>query len=203
MSDSSEDLSAVRRELGVWHSVAHSIQMYAMVTMDGVRLHKLIGLICDWSYAHRQGNGELDNDVLVAKALERLANRQHLSPVPADVKPRLQLVLDQLASSLRSAPAPHAEIALNGKLEIERLLEEAAERAGELERVQQELQALRQIQQLEALGEVVVSTNEAGECVAVTRQNSEGQILSVIWEAPGRQTKERDKGVLAAIGGPV
>lgn len=203
MSNPNEDLSDVKRELGVWHSVAHSIQMYAMVTMDGPRLHKLIGLICDWSYAHRQGNGELDNDVLVAKALERLANRQHLSPVPAEVKPRIQLVLDQLASSLRSAPAPHAEIALNAKIEIERLIEEAESREGEVERLERELHALQQQQKLEAIGHVVVSTNEAGECVAVTRQNLEGQILSVIWEAPGRQTKERDKGVLTAIGGPV
>lgn len=32
-------------------------------------------------------------------------------------------------------------------------------------------------------GEVAVTTDEDGRCVAVTRQNEEGQILSVIWEA--------------------
>ena len=33
------------------------------------------------------------------------------------------------------------------------------------------------------LGEVVVITNQLGHCVAVTRQDDEGRILSVIWEA--------------------
>src|SRR5690606_29064692 len=32
-------------------------------------------------------------------------------------------------------------------------------------------------------GEVVVTTDQAGRCVAVTRQDSEGRILSTIWEA--------------------
>ena len=31
--------------------------------------------------------------------------------------------------------------------------------------------------------EVVITTDEDGRCVAVTRQDDEGQILSVIWEA--------------------
>jgi hypothetical protein len=33
----------------------------------------------------------------------------------------------------------------------------------------------------EPAGTVVVTTNEAGECVSVTRQDSERRILSVIW----------------------
>ena len=32
-------------------------------------------------------------------------------------------------------------------------------------------------------GEVVVTTNQQGQCVAVTRQDDEGKILSVIWQA--------------------
>jgi hypothetical protein len=32
--------------------------------------------------------------------------------------------------------------------------------------------------------EVVVTTNRDGDCVAVTRQDNEGRILSVLWEAP-------------------
>jgi len=31
-------------------------------------------------------------------------------------------------------------------------------------------------------GEVVVTTNQQGQCVAVTRQDDEGRTLSVIWE---------------------
>lgn len=32
-------------------------------------------------------------------------------------------------------------------------------------------------------GDVVVTTDESGKCVAVTRQDEDGKILSVIWEA--------------------
>lgn len=35
-----------------------------------------------------------------------------------------------------------------------------------------------------SLGEVVVTTTEAGECVMVSRQDAEGRILSIVWEAP-------------------
>ena len=35
-----------------------------------------------------------------------------------------------------------------------------------------------------AVPEVVVTTNESGQCVAVTRQNEDGQIVKVIWAAP-------------------
>lgn len=39
----------------------------------------------------------------------------------------------------------------------------------------------------EPVGKVVVSTDEAGRCVAVTRQDDEHRILSVIWEAPATE----------------
>lgn len=46
------------------------------------------------------------------------------------------------------------------------------------------LELARDIEQaLSEHGEVVVTTDESGRCVAVTRQDSEGRILSVIWEA--------------------
>ena len=35
------------------------------------------------------------------------------------------------------------------------------------------------------VGEVVVTTNENGQCVAVTRQDQEGKILSLIWKFKG------------------
>jgi len=40
-----------------------------------------------------------------------------------------------------------------------------------------------QSQACEPVGEVVVTTNKSGQCVAVTRQNEDGEVLSVIWEA--------------------
>jgi hypothetical protein len=39
----------------------HYLQMYAEVTLDNKRVKKLIERACSWSYAHRQGNGELTN----------------------------------------------------------------------------------------------------------------------------------------------
>lgn len=46
-----------------------------------------------------------------------------------------------------------------------------------------------QITKLEALthappGDIVVTTDATGRCVAVTRQDREHRILAVIWEAP-------------------
>lgn len=35
-----------------------------------------------------------------------------------------------------------------------------------------------------SLGDVVVTTNEAGDCVAVTRQDADHRVLSVLWERP-------------------
>lgn len=32
--------------------------------------------------------------------------------------------------------------------------------------------------------ELVITTNEAGECVCVSRQNEDGLITKIIWEAP-------------------
>src|SRR5690606_14901948 len=46
------------------------------------------------------------------------------------------------------------------------------------------LELARDIEQaLSEHGEVVVTTDESGRCVAVTRQDAEGRILSTIWEA--------------------
>lgn len=40
------------------------------------------------------------------------------------------------------------------------------------------------------VGEVAVTTNQQGHCVAVTRQDDEGKILSVIWEAKQPQQEQ-------------
>ena len=59
----------------VYEDIFHSIQMYAAVTHDRAALDHLISIICDWSYAHRQGNGELtdeEQDAMIAYHYERL-----------------------------------------------------------------------------------------------------------------------------------
>lgn len=43
-------------------------------------------------------------------------------------------------------------------------------------------------------GEVVVTTNKAGQCVCVSRQDEDGRILSVIWEAPASSSQEQATG---------
>ena len=40
----------------------HLLQMHAEVTMDSDAVIQLIANACRWSYAHRQGNGELSED---------------------------------------------------------------------------------------------------------------------------------------------
>jgi hypothetical protein len=32
--------------------------MYAAVTLDQAAIAHVLSIVCDWSYAHRQGNGE-------------------------------------------------------------------------------------------------------------------------------------------------
>lgn len=41
-------------------------------------------------------------------------------------------------------------------------------------------------------GEIVITTNSTGQCVAVTRQDDEGKILSVIWEAKHERSELAD-----------
>lgn len=55
------------------------------------------------------------------------------------------------------------------------------------------------------LGQVTVTTNEAGRVVAVTRQDAEHHILSVIWEAPPNtitpeQSEKADAAIREALG---
>ena len=49
--------------------------------------------------------------------------------------------------------------------------------------------ALRAALEQPQVGEVVVTTNQQGHCVAVTRQDDEGKILSVIWQVKQSQSE--------------
>jgi hypothetical protein len=42
-----------------YEDLLHRIQLLREVTMDGDAVRELLDNICRWSYAHRQGNGEL------------------------------------------------------------------------------------------------------------------------------------------------
>jgi len=48
-----------KQKIQQYEQLLHSIQMYAVVSMNSEKALQLIGNICTWSYAHRQGNGTL------------------------------------------------------------------------------------------------------------------------------------------------
>lgn len=49
-------------KIKVYEDLFHDIQLYKDVIMDYESLAKALDIICDWSYAHRAGNGELTDD---------------------------------------------------------------------------------------------------------------------------------------------
>jgi hypothetical protein len=55
----SED-QRIKREHKIYESVFHKIQMCS-VGFQGDKIREIVGKICDWSYAHRSGNGELSD----------------------------------------------------------------------------------------------------------------------------------------------
>ncbi|MBA8734197.1 hypothetical protein [Chromobacterium violaceum] len=72
----------------------------------------------------------------------------------------------------------------------------AADRAGELtDELFNEFELA--LDATEQSGEVTITTNDRGECVAVTRQDEDGRILSVIWEA--KPTTEQSGEAVAHI----
>lgn len=79
---------------------------------------------------------------------------------------------------------------LRGELAVAQ--ETAAAHALRVRQLEQENQALAaKLAERDAAGEVVVTTTEDGVCVVVSRQDEEGRILSVIWEAPEPAKKEK------------
>ena len=64
-----------REKVIQYEALLHMIQLYAQVVMDGEKVRKLISNICDWSYAHRVGNGEYSDDQqaeIVKKKFDKL-----------------------------------------------------------------------------------------------------------------------------------
>jgi Tfp pilus assembly protein PilN len=69
------ELKTLREKVEVYEDMLHSLQMYAAVTLDQAAIAHVLSIVCDWSYAHRQGNGELSEeqqDALVRKHFDRL-----------------------------------------------------------------------------------------------------------------------------------
>ena len=78
------ELRILREKREVYEDLLHSLQMYAAVTLDQAAIAHALSIICDWSYAHRQGNGELteeQQDNLVRKHFDRLKNGEYRDSV--------------------------------------------------------------------------------------------------------------------------
>lgn len=59
----------------IYEHFLHTLQLYAEITMEGDKVQKLIANACNWSYAHRRGNGEFSEEeqaALVEAALLQL-----------------------------------------------------------------------------------------------------------------------------------
>jgi hypothetical protein len=58
----SGELAKLRKENEVFHQVFHHINLHASITMNTEKMQEIIGAICNWSYAHRVGNGEYSEE---------------------------------------------------------------------------------------------------------------------------------------------
>lgn len=45
-----------------YERLLHLLQMYSSVTLEHEKVRQLLGNICQWSWAHRSGNGELSEE---------------------------------------------------------------------------------------------------------------------------------------------
>jgi hypothetical protein len=50
-------------KMKVYENLLHEIQMNVEVNMDPAAVREILNRICRWSYAHRQGNGEISDAV--------------------------------------------------------------------------------------------------------------------------------------------
>lgn len=62
----------------VYETLLHQINTLASISMNADGLKEIISLICEWSYAHRQGNGELSSEEQKELIAERFENFRNL-----------------------------------------------------------------------------------------------------------------------------
>jgi hypothetical protein len=73
------ELNSLREKVEVYETMLHAIQISSEVTGDSPAITHMIDIINSWSYAHRQGNGELTEKeqlALVRYQFERLKNKE-------------------------------------------------------------------------------------------------------------------------------
>lgn len=65
-----------KEKIRVYEEFLHTLQMYTVV-MDAGAIGKLVGNACDWSYAHRVGNGQHSDEeqqAIVDKTFKKLTD---------------------------------------------------------------------------------------------------------------------------------
>ena len=78
------ELRTLREKVAVYEELLHSLQMYAAVTLDQAAIAHALSIICDWSYAHRAGNGEPteeEQERMVRRQFDRLKNGEYRDSV--------------------------------------------------------------------------------------------------------------------------
>lgn len=67
-----QQVAELTEKVNMYEGVLHDIQMYREVVLINERVIRLLDNIGRWSYAHRRGNGELDNEPLIRRSFLRL-----------------------------------------------------------------------------------------------------------------------------------
>ncbi len=78
------EIERLREKVATYERVLHDINMYAAITLDRDSMARIIDMICNWSYAHRVGNGELDDEEqskIIQRAYARLKFGEYHKPV--------------------------------------------------------------------------------------------------------------------------
>jgi len=66
-----------KQKIAKYEELLHKIQLNAEVCLNDENMRRLISNICDWSYAHRRGNGELTDEEqqnCIDKCFNKLTN---------------------------------------------------------------------------------------------------------------------------------
>jgi hypothetical protein len=79
------ELKELREKVDVYEQLLHKIQLNASVIMDHEVVSDLIRNICDWSYAHRVGNGE-HSEEQQAKIVRRCFDKLNTTREPWNVR---------------------------------------------------------------------------------------------------------------------
>jgi hypothetical protein len=72
-------IAKLHEKVVMYETLLHKIHLYAAVTMNEEAVRDLIGNICNWSYAHRCGNGMHsyeEQQAIVRSAFEKLLDRR-------------------------------------------------------------------------------------------------------------------------------